>query len=72
MILTFGFDQWGAAKIALGFLCVAAFLESVLAICLGCIIFGWLMRRGIIPPVVCEACNNINLRAPKTEAVNHG
>lgn len=71
VILTFGFDQWGAAKIALGFLCVAAFLESVLAICLGCIIFAFLMRRGVIPPEVCEACNNINLRAPKPEVASN-
>lgn len=69
--LTFGFDQWGAAKVALGLLCVAAFLECVLAICLGCIVFAFLMRRGIIPEEVCEACNNISLRIPNKEAATH-
>ena len=64
VLLTYGFDQWGAAKILLGVLCVFAFLESVLAICMGCIVFAQLMKRGIIPPEVCERCNNIWLDKP--------
>lgn len=43
-------------------LVVAASLEAFLAVCLGCIVFGWLMRRGIIPADVCEACNDISAR----------
>ena len=43
---------------------VAAVLESVFAICLGCLIFGRLQRIGIIPATVCEACNDIRLRRP--------
>ncbi|HMS25662.1 MAG TPA: DUF4395 family protein, partial [Acidimicrobiia bacterium] len=35
---------------------VAASLESVLGFCLGCTIFSALMRVGIIPESVCEAC----------------
>jgi hypothetical protein len=38
---------------------VAATLESVLAICLGCHVFALLMRAGIIPTSVCEACNRL-------------
>ncbi|GAC68555.1 DUF4395 domain-containing protein [Gordonia soli] len=57
-----------AAQIAVGFLIVAATLESVFGICLGCIIFGFLQRRGIIPESVCEACNNISLRVPEESA----
>jgi hypothetical protein len=34
----------------------------VFAVCLGCIIFGWLMRAGLIPEETCAACNNISLR----------
>ncbi len=41
---------------------VAAFLESVFAICLGCLIFGRLQSIGVIPASVCEACNDIRLR----------
>jgi hypothetical protein len=50
---------WGAAQIVLGFLVVAAFLESALGICLGCKTFAILMRAGWIPEEVCESCNNI-------------
>ena len=57
--LTYGFDQWGTAKIVLGLLVVAAFLESALGLCLGCKAFALLMRAGFIPDDVCERCNNI-------------
>jgi hypothetical protein len=46
---------------------VAAFLESAFAICLGCIIFGRLQGIGVIPASVCEACNDIRLRAAAPE-----
>ena len=59
LVLTYGFDQWGAAKIVLGLLVVAAFLESALGLCLGCKAFALLMRAGVIPDDVCERCNNI-------------
>ena len=55
-----------AAQIVTGLLVVAALLESVLGFCLGCTIFGFLQRAGVIPESVCEACNNISLRAPAT------
>lgn len=48
-----------AARIVLGLLVVAATLESVFALCLGCKVFALLMRVGIIPAEVCERCNNI-------------
>ncbi|GAB2465997.1 DUF4395 domain-containing protein [Jatrophihabitans fulvus] len=41
---------------------VAATLESVFALCLGCVVFGWLMRAGVVPPETCEACANIRSR----------
>ncbi len=37
----------------------AALLESAWGFCLGCTIFGWLMRTGIIPEDTCEACNDL-------------
>ncbi len=43
-------------------LAMAATLESVFAVCLGCIVFNRLMRWGIIPADVCEACNDISAR----------
>jgi hypothetical protein len=52
----------GAARVLAGVLVVAAGLESVVGFCLGCTIFGWLMRRGVIPDTVCEACNDLSAR----------
>jgi Domain of unknown function (DUF4395) len=48
------------ARIVLALLLVAATLESVFAICLGCAVFAVLMRAGIIPAEVCERCNNLS------------
>jgi hypothetical protein len=58
LILT-GLGYWGAAQLVLSALVVAAFLESALGICLGCKAFALLMKAGVIPPEVCERCNNI-------------
>ena len=41
-------------------LVVAALLESVFALCLGCLVFNRLMRWGIIPAEVCAECNDVN------------
>jgi Domain of unknown function (DUF4395) len=49
------------AYVLLGLLIVAATLESVFGICLGCRAFGALMRAGVIPPEVCERCNDITV-----------
>jgi Domain of unknown function (DUF4395) len=40
-------------------LVVAAGLESILALCLGCQIFALLMRVGLVPDEVCAECANI-------------
>jgi len=41
-------------------------LESAFAVCLGCIMFGWLIRLGAIPERVCEQCNNLVLEPSAT------
>jgi hypothetical protein len=64
LILT-GLGYWTAAEVVLGLLIVAAVLESVFAICLGCRVFAILMRVGIVPEEVCERCNNIWATAPR-------
>lgn len=38
----------------------AASLEAFAGICLGCIAFRGLMRIGVIPASVCEACNDVS------------
>ncbi|SDI80375.1 protein of unknown function [Frankineae bacterium MT45] len=51
-----------ATQVLLGLILIAATLESVFALCLGCVAFGWLMRVGVIPEETCEACNNVAAR----------
>ena len=63
-ILHFGFGLTTAAYVMVGFIIVAATLESVFAICIGCKVFAVLMRVGVIPDEVCERCNNIWGGAP--------
>ncbi len=65
LILWFGFGQATATWVVVGLLAVAATLESVFAVCLGCIAFGYLMKAGVIPEEVCEACSDISLRHPQ-------
>lgn len=55
-------DQPTASRVVIAGLVGAAFLESAFAFCLGCVMFGWLMRLGIIPQHICEACNDISSR----------
>ncbi len=55
-------DLGTAARIVAAILAGAAFLESAFAVCLGCIMFGWLIRWGVVPERICEQCNNLNLR----------
>ena len=59
VIAWFGFGSSGAAYVLLGAIAAAATLESVFAFCLGCAIFGVLMRWGVIPDQVCDRCNDI-------------
>jgi hypothetical protein len=58
-VLALAFDQTGAAYVVLGLLVAAASLEAFLGLCLGCQIFGLLMKTGVIPEAVCERCNDI-------------
>jgi hypothetical protein len=51
-----------AAWIVLAVLIAAASLEAFAGFCLGCVVFGVLQRRGLIPEDICEACNNVALR----------
>lgn len=63
-VLALGFGQTTIAYVLLGLLIVAATLESVFALCLGCKVFAVLMRIGVIPEEVCAECNDIWSRVP--------
>jgi hypothetical protein len=65
-IAWFGFGSAVVASSLLGLLVVAAGLESIFGVCLGCIAFGYLMRRGLVPADTCRACNDISVRVRET------
>ena len=49
----------GAVDVLLGLLVVASGLEAILAFCVGCQIFGVLMRVGLVPESVCAECADV-------------
>ena len=55
-----------AADVILGLFVIAAGLESIFAVCLGCQVFALLMRAGLIPVSVCEECADISRRLRAT------
>jgi hypothetical protein len=59
-VLALGFGATTPADVLLAALAIAAGLESILALCLGCRIFAGLMRLGLIPAAVCEECANVS------------
>ena len=59
VVAHFGFGATTLAYVLVGMVAVAATLESVFALCLGCKIFAVLMRIGIIPEEVCARCNDL-------------
>jgi len=58
-VLALGFSRHLAAYVVLGLIIVAATLESVFAYCLGCKIFGLLMRAGVVPERICVDCVDV-------------
>jgi hypothetical protein len=63
-----GFDAVALALVAL--IMVASSLESIFGFCIGCVVFGGLMRMGWIPEETCDACNNIWTRIPEPESAS--
>jgi Domain of unknown function (DUF4395) len=61
LLLVLAADSTGA-RVVVALIIGAAALESLAGFCVGCAIFGFLMRRGIVPESVCETCNDITLR----------
>lgn len=65
LVLWFGCSAHLATWVVLGVLATAASLESFLGYCLGCKVFGLLMRAGVIPEEVCRSCADLSLRYPE-------
>ena len=64
LILWFGVGAGTATWVVVGLLGAAALAESAFGFCMGCRIFGGLMRIGVVPADVCAACADISLRHP--------
>lgn len=62
LILHFGFAADGAALVVISLLTIAASLEAFAGFCLGCWMFGYLIRWGYVPEPVCVACANPGAR----------
>jgi uncharacterized protein DUF4395 len=58
-LLAWGLGAHVVTYVLIGGLLMAATLESVFALCLGCVVFNRLMRWGLIPADVCEECNDV-------------
>ncbi len=53
---------WSIARWVLLPLIAAASLEGFFGFCLGCTIFGWLIRWGIVPESICAECGDLSAR----------
>jgi hypothetical protein len=58
-IAALAFAARGVADVLLVMLILAAGLESIFAFCVGCQIFGLLMRVGVVSEAVCAECADI-------------
>ena len=61
-VLAWAGGRLGAAWVLVAMILFAATLEALLAFCLGCRIFALLVRTGLVPDSVCEACGDLSLR----------
>lgn len=57
----------GVSQVLIAMIVVAASLESFVGFCLGCVMFRWLMRLGVIPESVCADCADISVRLALAE-----
>lgn len=51
-----------AAAVLIAGLCIAATLEAVFGLCLGCVAYRQLIRLGVFPTDACEECNDLSAR----------
>lgn len=54
-----GFGAHAAGDVLLPAMILASGLESIFAYCVGCKLFGLLMRAGLVPAEVCAECADI-------------
>ncbi|HXP28253.1 MAG TPA: DUF4395 domain-containing protein [Solirubrobacteraceae bacterium] len=71
-VAALGFGADGLADGLLVVLILAAGLESIFALCIGCRLFALLMRVGLIPAAVCAECADIGSRSRTPATQPHG
>lgn len=65
-VAALAFSAHGVADVLLAAMVVAAGLESIFALCIGCQLFALAMRAGLVPAEVCAECADIWSRPPAT------
>lgn len=66
-VLYFAFGLSTVPLVLLVIISIAAALESILAVCIGCAAFGFLMRLHVIPESICEDCADVSRRLSAAE-----
>jgi hypothetical protein len=61
--------DYAAADIVLAMFLPAAGLESIFGYCIGCKVFGLLMRTGFLPERICVECSDISGRLGRARGV---
>ncbi len=70
-LLAWGVGAESVAVVLMVGLLLAASLEAFVGFCLGCTIFAALMKVGVVPASVCEACQDITRRPGVQSTVGH-
>ena len=65
LVLALAVSHQAADGVLIAFL-PAAGLESILGYCVGCKLFGLLIRAGLVPQAVCAECADVRLRLRPT------
>ena len=65
LVANFAFGATSVALVLVALIAVAATLESLFGVCIGCMLFALLIRVGLIPEHVCAACADLSLRRPR-------
>ena len=63
LVLTFGFGLPTAGTAVLAVLAVFAGLEAFAGFCMGCFVFAYLIRWGLVPEGTCLRCANLSFAA---------
>lgn len=62
-----GFGATGVGVALVAAITFAAFLEAAFAVCLGCIMYGYLAKAGVLSEADCPECADISLRFNRNE-----